>query len=97
MPFKLSFSNTAADTIAQLEKHNKPKHKKVAKALGYLELNPRHQSLKTHEYSDLEGPKKEKVFEAYAENDTPGAYRIFFCYPMGEKGVIHVIAITPHP
>ena len=40
--------------------------------------------------------------EAYAQNNTTGAYRIFFCYMKEESGgkkqaVISVIAITPHP
>jgi hypothetical protein len=37
-----------------------------------------------------------KVFEAYAQNKTPGAYRVFWCYGP-EQGEITVIAITPHP
>ena len=74
----------------------------MKKALCYLETNPRHPSLETHEYKSLEGPNKEKVYEAYAQNNTPGAYRIFFCYMKEESGgkkqaVISVIAITPHP
>jgi hypothetical protein len=45
----------------------------------------------------------EKVFEAYAQNNTPGAYRIFWQYgPDEAKGkkripIIIVVAITPHP
>lgn len=74
----------------------------VKKALGYLEVNPRHPSLKTHEYRSISGPNGEKVFEAYAQNKTPGAYRIFFCYMHEETGgkkkaVVSVIAVTPHP
>jgi hypothetical protein len=38
------------------------------------------------------------VFEAYAQNRTPGAYRIFWCYgPDKDKGDITITAITPHP
>jgi hypothetical protein len=37
-----------------------------------------------------------KVFEAYAQNKMPGAYRIFWCYGPN-KGDITVIAIAPHP
>jgi hypothetical protein len=72
--------------------------KQVRKALGYLQINPRHPSLNTHEFSSLENPfnPKEKVFEAYAQNNTPGAYRIFWCYGP-DKNQITVIAITPHP
>jgi hypothetical protein len=75
----------------------------VRKALGYLEINPSHPSLHTHEFTSLAGAKGEKVFEAYAQNDTPGAYRIFWHYGPDEiRGkkrtpVITVVAITRHP
>jgi hypothetical protein len=38
----------------------------------------------------------EDIFEAYAENNTPGAYRIFWVYGLG-KDVITIVAITAHP
>ena len=38
----------------------------------------------------------EKVFEAYAQNRTPGAYRVFWCYGP-QQGQIIIVAITPHP
>jgi hypothetical protein len=37
-----------------------------------------------------------KIFEAYAQHKTPGAYRVFWCYGPG-KQEITIIAITPHP
>jgi hypothetical protein len=52
--------------------------------------------LHTHKYNALEGPNGEEVFEAYVENNTPGAYRIFWHYGPG-RGIISIIAITPHP
>ena len=72
--------------------------KQVHKTLDLLSQNPRHPGLHTHEYDSLPHPydKKQKVFEAYAQNKTPGAYRIFWCYGP-EKGQITIIAITPHP
>ncbi|MEO9169358.1 MAG: hypothetical protein ABI230_13240 [Aestuariivirga sp.] len=70
--------------------------KAVRKALALLEANPRHPGLKTHKFSKLHGPKNAEIFEAYAENNTPGAYRIFWHYGPG-KDVITIIAITPHP
>jgi hypothetical protein len=72
--------------------------KQVAKAVRQLAENPRHASLNTHEYYSLEHPfnPKAKVFEAYAQNKTPGAYRIFWCYGP-EKDEMTIIAITPHP
>jgi hypothetical protein len=70
----------------------------VAKAVHQLADDPRHPSLNTHEYSSLEHPfdPKRKVFEAYAQSRTPGAYRVFWCYGPG-KGEITIIAVTPHP
>ncbi|HAS17452.1 MAG TPA: hypothetical protein DCR39_06100 [Nitrospiraceae bacterium] len=72
------------------------RYKAVKKAIQYLSTNPRHPGLKTHEFTSLKGPKGEKVFEAYAEQSTPAAYRIFWYYGPGQKQIT-VIAITPHP
>ena len=77
--------------------------KQVNKTLGLMETNLRHPSLKTHKYSSLSGPDGEEVFEAYAQNQTPCAYRVFFIYgPDRFEGktripVLTVIAITEHP
>jgi plasmid stabilization system protein ParE len=68
----------------------------VRKCLGLLETNLRHPSLNTHEFRSLQGPAGEKVFEAYAQQKTPGAYRVFWYYGPG-KGMITIVAITPHP
>lgn len=70
----------------------------VDTAVRLLMANPRHPGLHTHEYETIPHPytKGGKVFEAYAQNNTPGAYRIFWCYGPG-KGEITMIAITPHP
>jgi hypothetical protein len=68
----------------------------VTKCLGYLQLNPRHPGLNTHKYSDMRGPNGEDVFEAYAQNRTPGAYRVFWYYGPDNREIT-VLAITPHP
>src|SRR5688572_13667126 len=72
--------------------------KQVQKTLSLLSGNPRHPGLSTHEYESIENPfdKRQKVFESYAQNKTPGAYRVFWCYGTG-KQEITIIAITPHP
>ena len=72
--------------------------KQVAKTIKYLKENPRHPSLNTHEYSAIPNPfdEDEKVFEAYAQNKTPGAYRVFWCYGPNKKEIT-IITITPHP
>jgi hypothetical protein len=98
LSFKLEFTDEAVKQFKILEKANslKKRLKSVRKALGFLEVNPRHQALNTHKYSDLTGANDEDVFEAYAENNTPSAYRIFWHYGPG-KNVITIIAITAHP
>ncbi|MCH2547738.1 MAG: hypothetical protein MK052_09040 [Alphaproteobacteria bacterium] len=42
------------------------------------------------------GSNSKEVFEAYAENKTPGAYRIFWFYGPDKKEIT-IVAITPHP
>ena len=96
MARQLRFTTTAKDQLAALKTADKVKAKKVNKTLGLLQTNPRHPGLNTHAYSALEGPKQEKVYEAYVENNTPGAFRVFFYYGPGAD-VITIVAITPHP
>lgn len=98
MPFVLLFTEQAESDLRSLEgnKSLSKRWKAVRKALGYLEANPRYPGLHTHKYSALTGPKGEEIFEAYAENRTPAAYRIFWFYGPGKKEIT-IIAITPHP
>ena len=80
----------------QTDKGLTKRYKAVKKALLFLSKNPRHPGLQTHEFTTLKGPKGEKVFEAYSEQSTPAAYRVFWYYgPEGNQ--ITVVAITPHP
>ena len=102
---KIKFTPTADEQYTALE--DTPSKAsiflQVRKAIGYLELDPRHPSLNTHEFTSLTGAHGEKVFEAYAQNNTPSAYRIFWHYgPDETKGkkrtpVITIVAITSHP
>lgn len=96
--FELIFTEKADLQLDALEKTNNKKNvlKAVRKTLGLMESNLRHPSLRTHEYSELEGANGEKVFESYAQNRTPGAYRVFWHYGP-QKKQITVVAIVPHP
>lgn len=98
MSFDLKFTKQAAENLNALQEDNSlaKRLKAVRKALGYLETNPRHPGLNTHKYSSLSGPNGEEIFEAYAENKTPAAYRIFWFYGPDKKQIT-IIAITPHP
>jgi hypothetical protein len=105
MQRKIKFTPTADVQYTALE--NSPSNaalfEQVRKTLACLEIDPHHPSLHTHEFTSLSGPNGEKVFEAYAQNKTPGAYRIFWRYgPDETKGrkrvpIITILAITRHP
>jgi len=96
--FEIFLTDQAKDQLDRLktDKGLEKKYNVVKKAISFLSSNPRHKSLKTHEFTSLKGPSGEKVFEAYAEQSAPAAYRIFWYYGPG-KNQITVIAITSHP
>ena len=100
MPFKITLTNTADKQLRDLEfdgdKKDLVKLKKVRRCLAYLQTNPRHPSLQTHEYSSMNGENGEKVWEAYAENKTPSAWRIFWHYGPNSNEIT-IVAVTLHP
>lgn len=95
---KLKLHDDALKDLEGLEKDPSKVRilKDVSKTLNLMRQNLRHPSLNTHEYKGLKGPNGEKVFEAYAQQKTPGAYRVFWCYGPEQK-TITIITITPHP
>ncbi|MGO9777964.1 MAG: hypothetical protein ACLQGT_12555 [Terracidiphilus sp.] len=102
---KIKFTQAADAQYTALERSPSSAglFQQVRKSIGYMEIDPLHPGLRTHEFTSLSGANGEKVFEAYAQNNTPGAYRIFWHYgPDETKGkrripVITIIAITQHP
>src|SRR3989338_2231090 len=98
--FELKFTKSADEELQSLSKNPAKAGlvKQIRKTLGFLQTNPRHPSLNTHPYDLIEHPfnPKEKVFEAYAQNKTPSAYQIFWCYGPDKKQIT-IIAIAPHP
>jgi hypothetical protein len=68
----------------------------VKKALRFLAENPCYRSLATHKHTGLSKKIGLEVFEAYAENQTPTAYRIFWHYGPADNEIT-LVAITPHP
>lgn len=96
MQFHLQFSTEARDALNNLEQTDPKKYRKVLKTLALMEINLRHPSLQTHKFDDLCGSNGEEVFEAYVENKTPAAFRVFWYYGP-DQGVITILAITPHP
>ncbi|MEH1908032.1 hypothetical protein [Nostoc sp.] len=96
MNFKIIFSTEASTALAKLQQTDSKKYQKVLKTLGLMEINLRHPSLNTHKYESLSGANGEEIFEAYVENKTPAAFRVFWYYG-SEPGVITILTITPHP
>jgi mRNA-degrading endonuclease RelE of RelBE toxin-antitoxin system len=94
--FRLLFTTEAKEALAKLQQTDSKKYQKVLKTLGLMETNLRHPGLNTHKYESLSGPNGEEIFEAYVENKTPGAFRVFWYYGP-EQGIITILAITPHP
>lgn len=96
--FELLFTEESEQQLITIENNKSKKSifKAVAKTLGLMQVNLKHPSLKTHEHTRLSRERGYKVFESYAQNNTPGAYRIFWYYGP-KKNEITISAIVPHP
>jgi hypothetical protein len=79
-----------------LDKDEERFFKKWTKALGYLSIDPRHNSLGSHEIEPLTRKYGIKIFQSYLENNTPAAGRMFWAYGP-DQGDITVLGIEPHP
>lgn len=95
---ELIFTKKADEQFIHLKTDPSQKrvYKDVVKTLTLMETNLRHPSLNTHEFTSFKGPDGEKVFESYAQQNTPGAYRIFWYYGP-KRNQLTIVAIVPHP
>jgi hypothetical protein len=98
MIFTLIYSELADQQLDEIEGNPALSNisRVLSKTLALMETNLRHPGLKTHKYHSLSGPNGEEIFEAYVQNKTPGAYRIFWYYGP-DKNQITILAITTHP
>lgn len=96
--FELQFTEEADRDMEELRNDYSKKAiaKAIIKSLRFMTTHLKHPSLNTHKYDEFSGPNGEEIFESYAQNNTPGAYRIFWYYGPGKK-VITIVRITPHP
>lgn len=96
--FSLNYTENGEDDLKALiaDKSKIAARKAVIKSLKMMGANLKHPSLNTHKYNEMEGPNGEEVFESYAQNNTPGAFRIFWHYGP-EKKMITILAISTHP
>jgi hypothetical protein len=96
MRFAIAQTVEAKRQIEWLRLNDPKKHRKVLKTLALMETNLQHPGLNTHRFYGLSGPANEDVFEAYVENNTPAAYRIFFYYGPS-RGKLTILSVTQHP
>ena len=84
------------DATGKLSGNELKLFKRLAKAIVLIEINPRHNSLQSHEIEPLSRRAGFKVFQSYLENRTPAAGRILWAYGP-DKGEITILSIHPHP
>lgn len=96
--FTIKFTTEAKQQLEHLKitKNKQMQFKAVGKAIAYMNMNLRHPSLNTHKFDEIKSPFGGDVFESYAQNKTPGAYRIFWTYGPSTTEIT-ILAITPHP
>lgn len=86
----------------QLDKDEIRFFKRLSKTIGFLNENPKYNSLCSHEIDDLSRRYSKmmgrniKVWQSYLENNTPAAGRLFWVYGPG-KAEITIIGLEPHP
>ncbi len=97
-PFTLQFTREAESVLQDLRsrKQYAAKFAKVKKALRLLADNPKHPGLRSHAYKSVPGPGGATLWDSYVENNTPGAWRIFWCYGP-DTDSITVVTVGPHP
>lgn len=98
MKFELNYTIESKKQLLALQndRGKQTQYKAVGKVLAYMQVNLRHPFLNTHKFDEIISPFGGEVFESYAQNKTPGAYRIFWTYGP-QKGYVTILAITPHP
>ena len=96
MQFQLIVNPEAIRVLAELDRSDPGRAVKVRRTFAKMQHSIRSKGLSTHEYRTVKGPNGAKVYEAYAENDSPKAYRVIWHYGPG-KGQITVMTVIPHP
>ena len=80
----------------ELNRDEKDLYRKIHKALQYLETNPRHPGLKSHEIDVLTEKYGVRIWESYLENRKAGARRMFWIYGPENKEIT-IVGIENHP
>ncbi len=95
--FELLFLDTAESQIKEIERGRSRQGlvKQIKKALRHLAENPNHPGLKSHSMKNLDAVYRAEIFSSYAQNNTPQAHRILWCYGPYAKQIT-VLAVIPH-
>jgi hypothetical protein len=105
--YEIRYAKSAQKQFIDVQRMDAKKHGKVVKCLRKIAEDPRQPGLNSHKYDSMIGPNGEEVWESYVENNSPSAWRTFWCYGPNEREdndptgavvqIITVVAITPHP
>jgi len=94
---KVLINGLAEKAIAdKLNRDEKDLYRKIRKALQYLETNPRHPGLNSHEIGVLTEKYGVRIWESYLENKKAGARRMFWIYGPETKEIT-IVGIENHP
>lgn len=96
--FDIHFDDHALKEIKSLKNNpsQKKQYKAVLKVIKIMQTNLRHPSLNTHKFKGAINEYGKDIFESYAQNKTPGAYRVFWCYGPCKRDIT-IIKICKHP
>ena len=94
--FEIVIVPSVQAVIDELEKRDRPRHRKVLKCFARLAEDPRYQGLHSHPFTALNDQFGQVIWESYVENQTPSAWRAWWFYGLAE-GSITVVLLGPHP
>lgn len=80
----------------ELNRDEKDLYRKIRKSLQYLETNPKHPGLNSHEIEVLTEKYGVRIWESYLENKKAGARRMFWIYGPETKEIT-IVGIEKHP
>jgi len=100
-PYRLKSTAEFDAIIADMNRRpgeNRVKLKKIQKTLKLLrDHGPSYPGLHAHPYQSLPPViPGEPVWEVYVENNTPGAWRLFYCHGP-DPDTLTLITVGPHP
>jgi hypothetical protein len=92
----LEFTKSASTALDALKRDpsKAAAAKAVQRALAKLEQNPSHPGLHVKARKGETCPHGKTLYQAYAQNKAPGAYRIYFCY--APLRTLLIVTITSH-